>query len=185
MSRVGKKPILLPAGIKAQVTGETITIEGPKGKLTQAIHPRLKLEVSENKIIVKRASDFRDDRALHGLLRNLIANMVTGVTAGFMKELEIVGVGYRAEMQGKALKMQLQFTHPIIYPAPAGITIEVPQPTRITVRGPDKQIVGQTAAEIRAFLPPDSYKGKGVRYVGEYVRRKAGKAVGGATAASG
>jgi large subunit ribosomal protein L6 len=177
MSRIGKKPIDIPGGVKAVVETDEVKIEGPKGKLNFNFHPRINVSLDANKIIVKRASDSKLDKSLHGLTRSLINNMVKGVTEGYKKELEIVGVGFKAAVQAKALVMNLGFTHPINYNIPEGITIQTPKPTNIVVSGIDKRLVGQTAAEIRDFYRPEPYKGKGIRYVGEHVRRKAGKKV--------
>ena len=176
MSRIGRKPVPLPNNVKCNIQNKDILIEGPKGKLNFQIPEGIKVEIENNQIIVKRESDEKRIRALHGLTRAIINNMVTGVTWGFQKELEIVGVGYRAQVQGKKLVMQLGFSHPVEYPIPEGITIETPKPTTIIVKGIDKQKVGEVAAEIRSYYPPEPYKGKGIRYRGEYVRRKAGKA---------
>lgn len=176
MSRIGKRPVILPNNVKCNINENTVVIEGPKGKLNFQIPQGIKVKTEDNKIVVERTSDEKNIRALHGLTRAMINNMVIGVTEGFQKELEIVGVGYRAQVQGKKLVMQLGFSHPVEYPIPEGITIETPNPTTIIVKGIDKQKVGEIAAEIRAFYPPEPYKGKGIRYRGEYVRRKAGKA---------
>ena len=178
MSRIGKKPITLPSGVKAAVQGLNLTVQGPKGKLDMKLHPRLKIAVSADKVEVTRPTDIRTDRALHGLTRSLIQNMVTGVTAGYMKELEIVGVGFKAIVKGKILNLALGYTHPIDYHIPDGIEIKCPNPTRVTVSGMDKQMVGQAAAEIRGYYEPEPYKGKGIHYVGEVIRRKQGKTVG-------
>jgi large subunit ribosomal protein L6 len=177
MSRVGKKPITIPDKVKVNTSGNIITVEGSKGKLEQKIHHRIKVEVKDNEIIVSRPSDSKLDISLHGLSRSLINNMVVGVTDGYTKELEIHGVGFRAKTQGKILDLQLGFSHPIKYAIPEGITIKTPQPTQIIVEGIDKQKVGEVSAEIRDFYKPEPYKGKGIRYKGEHVRRKAGKAV--------
>jgi large subunit ribosomal protein L6 len=176
MSRIGKRPVILPNNVKCNINESTVVIEGPKGKLNFQIPEGIKVKTEDGKIVVERTSDEKNIRALHGLTRAMINNMVIGVTEGFQKELEIVGVGYRAQVQGKKLVMQLGFSHPVEYPIPEGITIETPNPTTIIVKGIDKQKVGEVAAEIRAFYPPEPYKGKGIRYRGEYVRRKAGKA---------
>jgi len=176
MSRIGKRPVPLPNNVKCDFKEREITIAGPKGKLNFQIPQGIEVEIESNKIIVKRENDEKRIRALHGLTRAIINNMVIGVTEGFQKELEIVGVGYRAQVQGKKLVLQLGFSHPVEYHIPEGITIETPNPTTIIVKGIDKQKVGEVAAEIRAYYPPEPYKGKGIRYRGEYVRRKAGKA---------
>ncbi len=177
MSRVGKNPINISTDIKVTIKDSTITVEGPKGKLQKPIHPRIKAELKNNQIIVSRASDSIQDRSLHGLTRNIIFNMVQGVSAGFSKELEIRGVGFRAQVTGKVLNMQLGFSHPINFSIPEDISLATPKPTKIVVTGIDKQKVGEIAAEIRSFYPPEPYKGKGIRYLDEYVRHKVGKAV--------
>lgn len=176
MSRIGRAPIEIPAGVEVKVTGNVIEVKGPQGTLTREFHPEMLVEVNEGAITVTRPSDNKEHRSLHGLTRSLIANMVQGVTAGFSRNLEIVGVGYRAALQGTKLVLSLGYSHPIeVEPAP-GIQIEVPTPTRISVKGIDKELVGQTAANIRDFRRPEPYLGKGIRYEGERVRRKAGKA---------
>jgi large subunit ribosomal protein L6 len=177
MSRVGKAPITVPSGVDMSVADGIITVKGPKGTLTQEIPGDITVRQDGDTILVERPDDTRANRALHGLVRALVANMVEGVTNEFTKALEIIGVGYRATAKGNdALELALGYSHPINYQAPAGITFEVASPTSIVVRGIDKQQVGQVAAEIRQFRKPEPYKGKGVRYVGEYVVRKAGKA---------
>ena len=177
MSRVGKAPITVPSGVEITVSGDEITVKGPKGSLTQQIPGDITVRQDEDTLLVERPDDTRSNRALHGLVRALVANMVEGVTNEFTKSLEIIGVGYRATAKGNdGLELALGYSHPITYQAPAGVTFEVPSPTSILVRGIDKQQVGQVAAEIRDFRKPEPYKGKGVRYVGEYVVRKAGKA---------
>ncbi len=178
MSRIGRQPVGVPSGVDIKLDGVHLVVKGPKGQLELDVHPEMQVSVDDGQLTVARPSDKKEHRALHGLTRALINNMVTGVTEGFERSLEIVGVGYRAEMKGKGLTLSLGFSHTIDYPAPEGIEFEVPQPTNIVVRGIDKQKVGQVAAEIRAFRPPEPYKGKGVRYAGEHVRRKAGKAAG-------
>lgn len=178
MSRVGKKPILIPKNVKVSVTGNTVLVEGPKGKLTFDAHPNMTVEAKEDQVIVSRRSDEKSDKALHGLTRTLINNMVVGTTAGYQKELEIQGVGFRAQVSGKKIVLQLGFSHPVDFHIPEGIVIEAPKPTQIIIKGIDKQKVGEIAAEIRAIFPPEPYKGKGIRYLGEYVRKKVGKAVG-------
>lgn len=178
MSRIGKKPILIPKNVKVNISGNIISVEGPKGKLIYKVHPGLKVEIKEEQIIVLVDSNEETVVPLHGLTRTLINNMLIGVTSGFQKELEIVGVGFRALVSGKKLVMQLGFSHPAEFQIPEGIVIETPKPTQVIVKGIDKQKVGEVAAEIRAFYPPEPYKGKGIRYVGEYVRKKVGKAVG-------
>jgi large subunit ribosomal protein L6 len=178
MSRVGRKPIPIPKGVRVEKSNGVIKVSGPKGELTAQVHPRIELEISSDQILVKRKSDARIDKALHGLWRALINNMIVGVTEGYTKKLEIVGIGYRAELKGKALVLYLGYSHPIIFIPPDGVKIEVPQPTNIVVSGIDKQLVGQVAAKIRSFRPPEPYKGKGIRYEGEVIRMKAGKAAG-------
>jgi large subunit ribosomal protein L6 len=178
MSRIGKKPIAIPKGVAVEVDGSTVRVKGPKGELTQTFRPEIRINVGETEIRVERPSDAKTHRALHGLTRALLANMVQGVTGGFRKPLEIVGVGYRAEKRGDKLVLNVGYSHPVEYPEPAGITITTPSPTTIVVEGADKQKVGQVAAEIRSIRPPEPYKGKGIRYQGEHVRRKAGKAGG-------
>ncbi len=177
MSRVGRKPIDVPAGVKATISGSTINIEGPKGKLEYTFDNRFKASLKNNKISIQRPSDNREDASRHGLIRSLIHNMVIGVTKGYTKELEIRGVGFKAQVQGKKLTMQLGYSHPVIYDAPEGITIQAPKPTQIVVSGIDKAKVGEVASELREFYLAEPYKGKGIRYVGEYVRHKAGKTV--------
>ncbi len=177
MSRVGKKPIDMPAGVKATISGNTIKIEGVKGKLEYAFDNRFKASLENNKISIQKPSDNREDASRHGLIRSLIHNMVIGVTQGYSKELEIKGVGFKAQVQGKKLTMQLGYSHPVIYDAPEGIKIQAPKPTQIVVSGIDKAKVGEVASELREFYLPEPYKGKGIRYVGEYVRHKAGKTV--------
>lgn len=177
MSRVGKRPIDIPANVQVEIKNGDIAVQGPKGQLAGRIHPRVTVEVKDNRIIVTRCSDTKLDKSLHGLTRNLTYNMVKGVSDGFSKELEIRGVGFRAQVEGKTLTMQLGFTHPVIFAVPEGLSVEVPKPTQIIVKGADKQKVGQAAAEIRAFYKPEPYKGTGVRYKDEYVRHKVGKAV--------
>ena len=185
MSRIGKKPVLLPSGVKAGVSGSVITIEGPKGKLTYNIPAKFKVEVKDNAVFVSRPSDEKQDKATHGLIRSLLNNMVIGVAKGYQKDLEITGVGFKAQVQGKILNLQLSYTHPINYNIPEGVTVETPKPTQIIVKGIDKQKVGAAAANIRDFYRPEPYKGKGIKYVGEHVRRKAGKAAAGTGAAGG
>ena len=178
MSRIGRKPITIPSGVTVTVDGSTVKVKGPKGELARTFEPSMKVRVENNEVLVERPNDDKRERALHGLTRALIANMVTGVTDGFKKTLEIVGVGYRAEKKGKNLVVSVGYSHPVNYPEPAGITLTTPAPTTIVVEGVDKQKVGQVAAELREFRPPEPYKGKGIRYQGEQVRRKAGKTAG-------
>ena len=178
MSRIGKKPVVFPQGVKADLAGRKLTVQGPKGKLDINVHPRMKVVVSDKQAEVSRPTNIRTDRALHGLTRSLIQNMVVGVTEGFKKELEIEGVGFKAQVKDKILNLVLGFTHPIDFNIPDGIEIKCPKPTQITVTGTDKQKVGQAAAEIRGYHEPEPYKGKGIHYVGEQIRRKQGKTVG-------
>jgi len=175
MSRIGRQPIEVPAGVTVTVDPGRVTVHGPKGELRQQVPARIAIEQADGTINVTRPSDRGPDRALHGLTRTLVANMVEGVTKGFEKRLEIQGVGYRASLRGTALELNVGFSHSVVKEAPAGITYEVPTPTQVVVKGIDKQQVGQTASEIRAVRPPEPYKGKGIRYQGEYVRRKVGK----------
>jgi large subunit ribosomal protein L6 len=175
MSRIGKMPVELPKGVDVTLDGRTLSVKGPKGDLSMEVHPEMAVEVEEGQVKVGRPSDAPRHKALHGLTRSLVNNMVTGVSEGFSKTLEIVGVGYRADPSGTGLTINVGHSHPIEYPAPEGVTLECPNQTTIVVSGADKQKVGQAAAEIRAFRPPEPYKGKGIRYQGEQVRRKAGK----------
>ncbi len=177
MSRIGNAPVELPSGVEVSIDGSTVKVKGPKGELTQDVPERITVRVEGSEVLVERADEERESRSLHGLIRSLLANMVTGVTDGFVKNLEIQGVGYRATAKGdKSLELALGFSHPVKVDAPEGITFKVPQPTQIEVHGIDKQLVGQVAANIRRWREPEPYKGKGVRYEGEHVRRKAGKA---------
>lgn len=176
MSRVGRMPIDIPAGVNVNLGGHVITVKGPKGELTRTLHPDIKITVNDNVITVERPSDEKEHRALHGLTRALVANMVKGVTEGFKKELEIVGVGYRAQMKGKKLALTLGFSHPLELDAPEGISVECPSATSIIISGSNNEHVGEFAAKIRNYRLPEPYKGKGIRYAGEHVRRKAGKA---------
>ena len=178
MSRIGRAPISVPKGVEVKQAGSIMEVKGPKGTLSQAIPNGIVLQVEGGAINVKRQEDTKHVRSLHGLLRTLITNMVTGVTEGFNKRLEIVGIGYRANLQGRNLQLSLGYSHPVNYAIPEGIEVVVDKQTAITVMGIDKQKVGQVAAEIRGFKKPEPYKGKGIRYVGEQVRRKAGKAKG-------
>jgi large subunit ribosomal protein L6 len=175
MSRVGRSPIEIPKGVTVNVDGGTVIVKGPKGELVTEITGDITASVEDGVVNVARGSETKETRSLHGTMRALIANTVIGVSEGFSKNLDIIGVGYSAEMQGKNLSLKLGFSHPCVFEPPDGIEIEVPAPTRIVVRGIDKQQVGQVAADIRAFRPPEPYKGKGIRYHDEYVRRKAGK----------
>lgn len=176
MSRIGRKPIDVPSGVDVKLEGSVITVKGPKGTLTRTLHKDMIIEHEGSVINVKRPSEQKAHKALHGLTRTLVSNMVEGVTKGFTKELEIQGVGYRAAKQGKELVMNLGYSHQVIMPEIDGITVEVPTQNKIIVSGPDKQAVGQFAAKVREKRPPEPYKGKGIRYVGEYVQRKEGKA---------
>jgi large subunit ribosomal protein L6 len=175
MSRIGRKPIEVPAGVIVSLDPGRVTVSGPKGELRQDVPARMKIEQEDGSIIVTRPTERGDDRALHGLTRTLIANMVEGVTNGFEKRLEIQGVGYRAALAGSNLELQVGYSHSVRITPREGISFEVPIPTQVIVRGIDKQVVGQTAAEIRKVRPPEPYKGKGIRYEGEFVRRKVGK----------
>jgi large subunit ribosomal protein L6 len=176
VSRIGKQPIPVPSGVEVKIDGSTVTVKGPKGELTQTFSDVISITLDDGVINVTRPDESRTARSLHGLTRTLVANMVTGVSEGYAKNLEIVGVGYRAAMKGNDIELQLGFSHPVLVVAEPGITFEVPAPTKITVRGIDKQRVGQVAADIRKWRKPEPYKGKGVRYEGEKVRRKLGKA---------
>ncbi len=176
MSRIGKAPVVVPSGVDVTISGRSITVKGPKGSLSRQIPGMIEISQADGSLTFERPNDERDQRALHGLVRSLVNNMVIGVTDGFKKELEIVGVGYRAESQGAGLRLNLGFSHPVSVPAPEGITFEVPIPTQVIVSGIDKEVVGQVAANIRSIRKPEPYKGKGVRYAGERVVRKAGKA---------
>lgn len=175
MSRVGKKPIEIPSGVTVTVNGNTVTVKGPKGELTRTFHPDMTITLEDNMIKVARPSDEKHHRALHGTTRSLIANMVEGVSKGYEKALELVGVGYRAAKQGKKLVLNVGFSHPVEIEPEEGLEIEVPSQTKIVVKGADKQRVGELAAKIRAVRPPEPYKGKGIRYEGEVVRLKEGK----------
>ena len=176
MSRIGRKPILIPAGVEVKVEGSMVTVKGPKGTLTNTFNADMAIAVEGNEIIVTRPSDVKEHRSLHGLTRTLIANMVIGVTEGFKKELQVNGVGYRVQKQGTNLVMNLGYSHQVIMPEIDGITVEVPGPNSIIISGPDKQKVGQFAAEVREKRPPEPYKGKGIKYIDEHIRRKEGKA---------
>jgi len=176
VSRIGKQPIPVPSGVEVKIDGSTVTVKGAKGTLTQTFSELMSITQEDGNLVVARPDDGREARSLHGLTRTLLSNMVVGVSEGFSKNLEIVGVGYRAVLKGKDLELALGFSHPVLVVPEPGIEFEVPAPTKITVRGIDKQRVGQVAAEIRAWRKPEPYKGKGVRYEGEYVRRKLGKA---------
>jgi large subunit ribosomal protein L6 len=175
VSRVGKKPIPIVKGVSIQKENGTVKVKGPKGELSVDVRPEISVEVGTEEIVIKRPSDSKKHRELHGLYRALLNNMITGVTAGYERRLEIVGVGYKAELKGKKLLLQLGYSHPIVFALPPEVTVQVPQPTALIVSGIDKQLVGQVAAKIRSFRPVEPYKGKGIKYEGEYVRRKAGK----------
>lgn len=175
MSRIGKLPIEIPAGVEVKIDGQTVSAKGPLGTETVTIRPEIKVEMKDNQVVLTRENDDRKSRSLHGLSRTLVANVINGVKTGFSKNLEIVGVGYRASVQGKTLNLLLGYSHPIDIVAPEGITIAVEQNTKIKVSGPNKQTVGDIAALIRSKRPPEVYKGKGVKYEGEHIRRKAGK----------
>ena len=175
MSRIGKQPIDVPAGVTITIDPGRVTVHGPKGELRQVVPQRMKIEQEDGRIVVTRPTERGPDRSLHGLTRTLVANMVEGVTNGFEKKLEIQGVGYRAALHGTDLELQVGYSHPVKIVPRTGIEFEVPAPTQVIVRGIDKQMVGQTAAEIRKVRPPEPYKGKGIRYEGEFVRRKVGK----------
>ncbi len=176
MSRVGRAPIAIPKGVEVTVTGRTVEVKGPKGRLVRDCHPDMTVQVQDGTLVVSRPTDLEHHRALHGLTRALLANMVRGVVEGYKVELEIVGVGYRAAKQGTALSLQVGYSHTVDVAPPNGIQLDLPQPTRVVVSGIDKELVGQVAARIRAIRPPDPYKGKGIRYVGEPVKLKPGKA---------
>ncbi len=176
MSRIGNKPITIPAGVDVKVNGQTVTVKGPKGELTDTFRSSMAISVENNEVVVKRPSDSKEHKSLHGLTRTLISNMVEGVTNGYKKELEVNGVGYRAAKQGKDLVLNLGFSHQVIVSEVPGITIEVPGPNQVVISGPNKQQVGQFAAEVREKRPPEPYKGKGIKYAGEHIRRKEGKA---------
>ena len=178
MSRIGKLPVQVPAGVEVSLQGKSFSAKGPKGSLRLEVHPDIDLKVEGNEVTVHRPSEQPRHKALHGLTRSLVNNMLTGVSQGFSKKLEIVGVGYKAEKTGTGIKVVVGYSHPIEFPAPEGVDLECPNSTTIVVSGPDKQKVGQTAAEIRGFRPPEPYKGKGIRYQGEQIRRKAGKTAG-------
>ena len=175
MSRIGRKPIVVPAGVEVTVNGNVVTVKGPKGQLTQEISKNLTVEVKEGEVVVTRPTDNREDRSQHGLARTLIHNMIVGVTEGYSKKLQLVGVGYKAEKKGNTLVMQLGYSHPVEMEDPAGIETEVPDATTVIVKGIDKALVGNYSANIRAWRRPEPYKGKGIKYEGEVIRRKEGK----------
>ena len=176
MSRIGRKPINIPAGVEVKVEGTCVTVKGPKGTLTQKFQPAMNIAVEGAEIVVTRPNDAKENRSLHGLTRILISNMIVGVTEGFKKELDVNGVGYRVEVKGKDLSMKLGFSHDVVMTPPEGVTVECPSANKIIISGPDKQKVGQFAAEVREKRPPEPYKGKGIKYVDEVIRRKEGKA---------
>lgn len=180
MSRVGKRPVPIPDGVKVVLEASVLKAEGPKGKLRLDLHPRVRAQVSPKEISVERSGETKLDRSLHGLSRSLIANMVRGVSEGFVKELDIEGVGFRSSLVGKKLVLSLGFSHPVELQIPDGIQVQVEKQTHVKVQGVDKALVGQVAANIRSFFPPEPYKGKGIRYTGEHIRRKQGKSMGGA-----
>lgn len=176
MSRIGRQPIAVPAGVDVKIDGSTVTVKGPKGTLTRTVHSNMQVEMADGAIVVTRPDDSNLNKSLHGLTRTLLHNMVVGVTEGFKKELEVNGVGYRVAKQGKDLVMNIGFSHQVTMPEPEGITIDVPAPNKIIISGADKQKVGQFAAEVREKRPPEPYKGKGIKYAEEHIRRKEGKA---------
>lgn len=176
MSRIGKKPIVIPKDVKIEAKDGKVFVEGPKGKLSREISSRITLEVNDSQALLKRATETKIDKSLHGLYRALIIGMIKGVTEGYTKELEIIGVGYKAAVQGNKLNMQLGFSHPVNITIPEGIKIEAPKATQLVIKGIDKEKIGQIASEIRAVCPPEPYKGKGIRFVGEIVKKKVGKA---------
>jgi large subunit ribosomal protein L6 len=176
MSRIGKKPVAIPSGVKVEVKEGVIFVEGPKGKLTRKLAGRIGIEIKDNQVIVNRSGDTKIDKSMHGLFRALVNNMIKGVTDGYVKELEIIGTGFKAAMQGNTLNMHLGYSHAVNFPIPEGIKIECPKATQLVVRGIDKELVGKVSTEIRAVCPPEPYKGKGIRFVGEYVKKKVGKA---------
>ncbi len=175
MSRIGRLPIPVPDGVTIDIQGQTVTVQGPKGSLTLTAHPAIQVQVEDRRVLCRRSSDEKAHKALHGLTRSLVRNMVDGVLKGFERRLELVGVGYRASLLGPNLNLALGFSHPILYPIPKGIKVEVKDQTQLLVSGIDKQLVGAVAAKIRSFRPPEPYKGKGVKYAEERIRRKAGK----------
>jgi large subunit ribosomal protein L6 len=178
MSRIGKHPVIVPNGVTVTVDGNTVKVKGPKGELSRTLHSDMKVASENGSIVVSRPSDEANHKALHGLSRTLISNMIEGVTKGYSKQLDIVGVGYKAETRPYGLQLALGYSHPIEYRAPQGIKLTAPAPTQIIIEGPNKEVVGQVAAELRSLRPPEPYKGKGIKYAGEQIRRKAGKAGG-------
>jgi large subunit ribosomal protein L6 len=178
MSRIGRKPITIPDGVKVQLDDGLVRAEGPKGKLAQPVPAGMTAALEGRQLVIKRSDDSRTARAIHGLTRALVANMVAGVKDGFEKKLEIVGIGYRAQLQGKGIQLALGYSHPVIFPLPEGITAEIDKQVSVTLRGADKALLGETAAKLRALRKPDPYKGKGIKYAGEVIRRKVGKKAG-------
>jgi large subunit ribosomal protein L6 len=178
MSRIGKKPITIPDGVKILIDEGVVRAEGPKGKLMQPMPPGMTASIENKEVLIKRGDDSRTARAIHGLTRSLVANMVTGVKSGFERKLEIVGIGYRAQMQGKSIQLALGYSHPVIFPLPDGITAEIEKQVSLTLRGADKALLGETAAKLRSLRKPDPYKGKGIKYADEVIRRKVGKKAG-------
>ena len=178
MSRIGRKPIVIPEGVKVAIDGQTVRAQGPKGNLAQDVPASLSVAVKDNQVVLSRDSDERMVRALHGLMRSLVANMINGVKTEFVRKLDIVGIGYRAQMQGKNIQLALGYSHPVIFPLPEGISAEIERQTAITLRGADKALLGQTAAKLRSLRKPDPYKGKGIKYSDEVIRRKVGKKAG-------
>lgn len=175
MSRIGNKPVIIPAGVTVEHNGNVVTVKGPKGELSREFASQIAINIQGNEITLSRENDAKESRSLHGTMRSNLFNMVTGVSEGFAKELELIGVGYRAQMQGSKLVLSVGYSHPVEFNAPEGITIEVPSNTKVIVKGANKEHVGELAANIRGVRPPEPYKGKGIRYVGEFVRRKEGK----------
>jgi len=175
MSRIGKLPVKIPSGVTVTVVDHTVSVKSGKSELTRVLNPAMRITVKDGTVVVERPSESKDHRSLHGLTRTLVWNMIEGVSKGYQKQLELVGVGYRASRQGEALVLNVGFSHPVRYPVPEGITIDVPEPTRINIKGASKEDVGQVAAEVRKIRPPEPYKGKGILYRGERIRRKAGK----------
>ena len=176
MSRIGKKLVVVPKEVKIEVKEGSVFVEGPKGKLSRPLSDRISIEITDNQLFVKRVSDTKVDKSMHGLFRALIINMIKGVTEGYVKELEIIGVGFKAAVSGDKLNMALGFSHPVNLSIPAGLKIETPKPTQVILRSADKELIGKIAAEIRSIYPPEPYKGKGIRYLGEHVKKKVGKA---------
>jgi len=176
MSRIGKKPVIIPKDVKIEVKDGEVFVQGPKGKLSRKLTGRINVEIKDNQLLVKRVADTKLDKSMHGLYRALIVNMIKGVTEGYLKELEIIGVGFKAAVAGDKLNLALGFSHPVNFAIPAGIKIETPKPTQLVIRGIDKELIGEVATEIRAIYPPEPYKGKGIRFVGEHVKKKIGKA---------